>query len=97
MFVTVLIGGVLYWWARAGITDMNRASQHVLWALATGSRFESIERGVIDCATWCLPFADGGLFGLICSRWMPSVERAANKDTRTHVKHGGVLCAICWW
>jgi len=49
LILTVLIGGVFYLVGTRGITDLTSgAVSDVLWALGTGSRFESIERGVID-------------------------------------------------
>lgn len=49
LIVTVLIGGVFYLVGTRGITDLTSGiTSDVLWALGTGSRFESIERGVID-------------------------------------------------
>ncbi|MGW8251779.1 MAG: DUF7088 domain-containing protein [Anaerolineales bacterium] len=46
---TVLLGGLLYLIGTRGVTDfLGGTASQVLWALGTGSRFESIERGVID-------------------------------------------------
>ena len=49
LIATVLLGGLFYLIGSRGITDFvgGRVSD-VLWSLGTGSRFESIERGVID-------------------------------------------------
>ncbi|MFQ5398340.1 MAG: Gldg family protein [Anaerolineae bacterium] len=49
LIVTVLLGGLFYLLGTRGITDFvgGRVSE-LLWAVGTGSRFESIQRGVID-------------------------------------------------
>ena len=49
LILTVVIGGVFYLIGTRGITEFAGESVgNILRALATGSRFESIERGVID-------------------------------------------------
>ena len=49
LMVTVLICGLFYLLGASGVTDfMGDAVGEVLRAIGTGSRFESIERGVID-------------------------------------------------
>jgi ABC-2 type transport system permease protein len=46
---TALLGGVFYLLGTRGVTDfVGGPASEILWALGTGSRFESIERGVID-------------------------------------------------
>lgn len=46
---TVLLGGAFYLIGSAGVTDfVGGSTAELLRALGTGSRFESIERGVID-------------------------------------------------
>jgi ABC-2 type transport system permease protein len=46
---TVLLGGLFYLLGTRGITDFVGGSvSDILWAIGTGSRFESIQRGVID-------------------------------------------------
>jgi ABC-2 type transport system permease protein len=49
LILTILIAGVLYLLGTRAVTDFvgGRASE-ILWAFGTGSRFESIQRGVID-------------------------------------------------
>ena len=46
---TILLGGFFYFIGTRGVTDFigGNVSQ-VLWSIGTGSRFESIQRGVID-------------------------------------------------
>jgi len=49
LIVTVLLGGFFYAIGTRGITDfVGGAASKILWAIGTGSRFESIQRGVID-------------------------------------------------
>jgi ABC-2 type transport system permease protein len=49
LIATVLLGGVFYLIGAAGVTDfVGGALGGLLRSLGTGSRFESIERGVID-------------------------------------------------
>ena len=49
LIVTVLIGGALYLVGAGGVTDfVGGGVAELLRAIGTGSRFESIERGVID-------------------------------------------------
>ncbi|MBN1935878.1 MAG: Gldg family protein [Anaerolineae bacterium] len=49
LIVTVIIGGLLYLVGWNGVTGMfGESVTQVLRAIGTGSRFESIERGVID-------------------------------------------------
>jgi len=46
---TVLLGGLFYLLGSRGVTDFVGGSvSEILWAIGTGSRFESIQRGVID-------------------------------------------------
>ncbi|HSH05965.1 MAG TPA: Gldg family protein [Anaerolineae bacterium] len=49
LIATVIVGGFFYLLGTPTLTDFfdNNISE-ILWALGTGSRFESIERGVID-------------------------------------------------
>lgn len=49
LILTVLLGGFFYIIGTRSITDLVGGSvSDILWALGTGSRFESIQRGVID-------------------------------------------------
>jgi ABC-2 type transport system permease protein len=49
LITTVLLGGVFYLVGTRGVTDFFGGTiSEILWAIGTGSRFESIERGVID-------------------------------------------------
>jgi ABC-2 type transport system permease protein len=50
LILTVLVSGFFYLLGTRGVTGLfnGGATSEILWALGTGSRFESIERGVID-------------------------------------------------
>lgn len=49
LIATVLLGGVFYLVGSSGVTDFFGSQiSSILWAIGTGSRFESIQRGVID-------------------------------------------------
>lgn len=49
LIVTVLLGGLFYVVGTSGVTNFfGGGISQILWAVGTGSRFESIERGVID-------------------------------------------------
>lgn len=50
LIVTVLLGGAFYLVGTRSVTDFvgGGAWSELLWALGTGSRFESIQRGVVD-------------------------------------------------
>jgi len=49
LIVTIILGGLLYLVGWSGVTGMfGKSVAQILRAIGTGSRFESIERGVID-------------------------------------------------
>ncbi len=49
LILTVLLGGLFYVVGTRSITDFVGGSlSEVLWSIGTGSRFESIQRGVVD-------------------------------------------------
>ncbi len=49
LIATVLLGGVFYLVGSSGVTNfVGGKVSDILWAIGTGSRFESIQRGVID-------------------------------------------------
>ena len=81
LIMTVLVGGVFYVIGSSGITDMMpTAVSDVLWALGTGSRFESIERGVIDLRdliyylSICAIFITLNILSLDAMRWSKQQE-----------------------
>lgn len=60
---TVLLGGLFYILGTRGLTDfLGGPLSELLWALGTGSRFESIERGVIDLRDLVYYLSLGGIF-----------------------------------
>jgi ABC-2 type transport system permease protein len=66
LIMTVLVGGVFYLVGSNGVTDMMpTAVSKILWALGTGSRFESIERGVIDLRDLVYYLSISGVFLLL--------------------------------
>ena len=49
LIATVLIGGIFYLVGTRAVTDLAPGGlSELLWSIGTGSRFESIQRGVID-------------------------------------------------
>ncbi|MBI9051046.1 MAG: Gldg family protein [Anaerolineaceae bacterium] len=66
LIMTVLIGGIFYMIGSSGITEiMPTAISKVLWAIGTGSRFESIQRGVIDLRDLVYYLSICGIFLLL--------------------------------
>lgn len=64
---TILIGGVFYIIGTRAVTDFfGSPISDILWALGTGSRFESIERGVIDLRDLVYYLSVAGFF-LLCN------------------------------
>jgi ABC-2 type transport system permease protein len=60
---TALVGGIFYFIGTRGITDLfGRTVSDILWGIGTGSRFESIERGVIDLRDLVYYLSLTGLF-----------------------------------
>ena len=73
---TVLLGGIFYLVGTAHVTDLVSGSvSNILWAIGTGSRFESIERGVIDLRdlvyylSLCAIFLTANVISLDAKRW----------------------------
>ncbi|MEM7800795.1 MAG: Gldg family protein [Chloroflexota bacterium] len=49
LIVTVILGGLIYLVGTRSVTDLfGGGLSEILWAIGTGSRFESIQRGVLD-------------------------------------------------
>jgi len=60
---TVFLGGLFYLFGSRGVTDLfGGALSSVLWALGTGSRFESIQRGVVDLRDLAYYLSLSGIF-----------------------------------
>ncbi len=63
LIATVLLGGFFYLLGTRGVTDFVGGSlSEILWAVGTGSRFESIQRGVIDLRDLVYYLSLTGLF-----------------------------------
>lgn len=78
---TALLGGLFYLLGTRGVTDfVGGPASEILWALGTGSRFESIERGVIDLRDLVYYLSLTGIFLLLNTvsldaiRWSQSQE-----------------------
>jgi ABC-2 type transport system permease protein len=84
LLVTVLLCGILYLVGSAGVTGFAGGNlAEVLRAIGTGSRFESIERGVIDLRDLIYYLSLTAFFlvlnivSLDSKRWSPSPRTAA--------------------
>ena len=76
LIITVVVGGILYLIGTRGVTEFAGENVgNILRALATGSRFESIERGVVDARdlayylSLTLLFLAFNVFSLDTKRW----------------------------
>jgi ABC-2 type transport system permease protein len=87
---TVLLGGLFYLLGTRGVTDfVGGGTSEILWSLGTGSRFESIQRGVIDLrdlvyyASLTAFFLMLNTVSLDSVRWSPFQEDYRRKVTIT--------------
>ena len=79
---TILLGGLFYLVGTRGVTDFFGGSvSQVLWAFGTGSRFESIERGVIDLRDLVYYISLTGIFLLLNTVSLDSL-RWSQKQTQ---------------
>ncbi len=101
---TVLLGGVFYLVGSSGVTNfVSGPVSEILWSLGTGSRFESIERGVIDLRDLVYYLSLTALFlmlntiSLDALRW--SAKQTAYKwnQTRTAALIGVNLILLNVW
>jgi ABC-2 type transport system permease protein len=76
LILTVVVGGIFYLIGTSGVTGfVGESAGNILRALATGSRFESIERGVVDVRdlvyylSITLLFLALNVFSLDTKRW----------------------------
>ena len=76
LLLTIVVGGILYLIGTRGVTEFSGESVgSILRALATGSRFESIERGVVDLRdliyylSLTVLFLSLNVFSLDTKRW----------------------------
>lgn len=87
---TALLGGLFYLLGTRGVTDfVGGSGSEILWALGTGSRFESIERGVIDLRDLVYYLSLTAIFLLLNTvsldriRWSRAQERYRRRVTLT--------------
>lgn len=63
LILTILIAGIFYMLGASAVTNFFGGTvSQVLWAFGTGSRFESIERGVIDLRDLAYYLSLSGIF-----------------------------------
>ncbi len=84
LILTVLLGGAFYVVGTGGVTGlMGETVAEILRAVGTGSRFESIERGVIDLRDLIYYLSLSGIFlalnifSLDAKRWSRGAQTAA--------------------
>jgi ABC-2 type transport system permease protein len=104
LIMTVLVGGVFYLVGSNGVTDvMPTAVSKILWALGTGSRFESIQRGVIDLRDLIYYLSISGIFLLLnvisldSMRWSKQQTVYRKNKLRTAALIGLNLLMINAW
>ncbi len=104
LIVTVLVGGLFYLVGTRGVTDFvgGNVSEY-LWAVGTGSRFESIQRGVIDLRDLSYYLSLTGLFLMLNTvsldsiRWSRQQTAYRKKVTLTAVLIGLNLLLVNVW
>jgi ABC-2 type transport system permease protein len=104
LIMTVLVGGIFYLVGSSGVTDiMPTAVSKILWALGTGSRFESIQRGVIDLRDLIYYLSICGIFLLLnvlsldAMRWSKKQSGYRKNKLRTAGLIGLNLLLINVW
>jgi len=106
LMVTVLICGLFYLLGASGVTEfMGDAVGEVLRAIGTGSRFESIERGVIDLRdliyylSLTAFFLVANVVSLDAKRWSRGPRTAAHRRSAilSLVLVGANLLALNTW
>ncbi len=98
LIMTVLVGGLFYLIGSSSITDFtSRGLGNILAAIGTSSRFESIERGVIDLRDLAYYLALAGIFlvlnviSLDSKRWSRGQQTAGY---RTGVRLTSALLVV---
>ncbi|MFQ5434133.1 MAG: Gldg family protein [Anaerolineae bacterium] len=104
LIVTVLVGGLFFIVGTRGVTDFVGGNlSEYLWAVGTGSRFESIQRGVIDLRDLTYYLSLTGLFLMLNTisldsiRWSQKQVAYRQKVTRTAVLIGLNLLLVNVW
>ncbi|MBN1304695.1 MAG: Gldg family protein, partial [Anaerolineales bacterium] len=83
---TVIVGGIFYLVGTRAVTDFFGGTiSEVLWAIGTGSRFESIERGVIDLRDLVYYLTLTGFF-LLLNTLSLDIQRWSRKQTAYRTK-----------
>ena len=83
LIATALLGGVFYLIGSSSLTDLAGGAADVLRAIGTGSRFDSIQRGVIDLRDLIYYLSLSGLFLMLNTvalerkRWSKGERTAA--------------------
>lgn len=101
---TVLLGGLFYIVGTRGVTDfVGGGTSEILWSLGTGSRFESIQRGVIDLRDLVYYTSLTAFFLMLNTvsldsvRWSPFQEAYRRKVTITTGLIGLNLLLLNGW
>ncbi|MFQ5421128.1 MAG: Gldg family protein [Anaerolineae bacterium] len=104
LIVTVLVGGLFFIVGTRGVTDFVGGNlSEYLWAVGAGSRFESIQRGVIDLRDLTYYLSLTGLFLMLNTisldsiRWSQKQVAYRQKVTRTAVLIGLNLLLVNVW
>lgn len=84
LILTMLLGGLFYLLGTSGLTDFaNREVGGLLRALGTGSRFESIERGVLDLRDLLYYLSLTGIFLTLNVFSLKTVRWSQGADSRS--------------
>ncbi len=94
LIATVLLGGLFYLVGTGGVTDFAGALGSLLRAVGTGSRFESIERGVIDARDLVYYLSLAGLFLVLNTVSLDTKRWSAGDRTRTYRRRVGITAAL---
>lgn len=96
LIVTVLLGGLFYVVGTRGVTDFVGGSfSEILWAVGTGSRFESIQRGVIDLRDLVYYLSIATLFLVLNAFSLDSVRWSQKQEAyRRRVRITAVLVVV---
>lgn len=93
LILTVLLGGLFYVVGTRSVTDFVGGSfSEVLWSIGTGSRFESIQRGVIDLRDLVYYLSLTLLFLTLNTLSLDSLRWSA-RQTR-YRRHAGLTVAL---
>ncbi|MEJ2570375.1 MAG: Gldg family protein [Anaerolineales bacterium] len=95
LMATVLICGVFYLLGSSGITDLlPDASAELVKSIATSSRFESIERGVIDLRDLVYYLSLTGVFLVLNVASLDRIRWSTGSRTLEHRKNANLVTAL---